>query len=81
MKINIHYIEADALPPNGNHNGLGIIVRNEMRVKLWGALSPVKGTTKVLALIWGTEVGILAVMSLSYHKITYKWVIEKSMIL
>lgn len=67
-KINIHYLDAVEPLPNGNLNGLGIIVRNDSGVKLWGAVGLVRGMDNVPALIWGTHAGILAALSLGFHK-------------
>lgn len=67
-KINIHFVEFAEPLQNGNLNSLGIIVRNVAGVKLWGAACPVKGMTELPALIWGVQSGILASMSLGFHK-------------
>lgn len=58
-KISIHLAETDAPLPNGNINGLGIIVRDHMGNKIWGALGPVPGMTEHQALVWGAQAGII----------------------
>lgn len=67
-KINLHYVEPEDPLPNDNHNGLGIIVRNNMGVKLWGALDPVRDMTEIPALIWGAQAGIMVALYLGYWK-------------
>lgn len=36
--------------------------------KLWGELGPFRGMSELHALLWGTQVGLLAVLSLDFHK-------------
>lgn len=67
-KINLHFVESEDPLLNGNQNGLGIIVRNSLGIKIWGALGPVRGMTEIPALIWGAQTGILAALSLGFRK-------------
>lgn len=67
-KINLHYLERVDPLPNGNHNGLGIIVRNSSGVKIWGALGPFRDMTEIPTLIWGFQSCILAALSLGFRK-------------
>lgn len=59
VKINVHCCTV-ALPlPNGNSNGVGVIVRNSAGQEIWSAAGPMPGKTKLQATLWGIYHGAL----------------------
>lgn len=42
-KINVHVVTSEDPLPNGNTNGVSVIIRDSNGTKLWGAAGPMQG--------------------------------------
>lgn len=69
VKINVHCLEPENPPLNGNTNSVGVIIRDSEGQMLWAAMGPRKGMNAVLAELWSIHGALVQALTLDRHKI------------
>lgn len=68
VKISVHCISSVEPLPNGNTNGVGVIISDHEGSMLWRAMGPMPGLSNLQALLWGVHAGMVEAMRLGKEK-------------
>lgn len=68
LKINVHFVSSEVALPNGNRNGVGVIIRDNMGVKVWGAMGPMQGLNESQAILWAIQASLIQTLKMGKHK-------------